>query len=86
MTFAGPASGVYLARAVLSAVEILSEWKVNEAKYHRRGERYYRKHYRRVRTDNAEVMILNAVRHVKSGENPNNRCRLYTIEADAART
>ncbi len=62
-------------------VEILSEWKSSEAEYHRRGERYYRKHYWRVRVDNGEIMTLYAARHVKPGENPKSRWWLYTMES-----
>ncbi len=61
--------------------EVLSEWKRSEHCHHRRnGERYYRKHYYRVRVDTGETMTLYVVRQVKSGENPGNRWRLYTID------
>ena len=64
-------------------LEILSEWKASEAEYHLRGERYYRKHYWRVRVDSGEIMTIYAVRHVKSGENPKKRWWLYTIDASS---
>lgn len=60
--------------------ERLASWKHSEAEDHARGERYYRKHYYRVRTDGGEVMTLYAVRHVKAGQNPRKRWWLYTIE------
>ena len=61
--------------------EILGEWKRSEAYTHRPGgERYYRKHYYRVRVDTGEIMTLYAARHVKNGENPRRRWRLHTVE------
>jgi uncharacterized protein DUF6504 len=63
-----------------SIAEVLAEWKVSESEFHRRGERYYRKHCWRVRVDRGEIMTLYAVRQVKSGENPRNRWWIYTRE------
>ncbi|MEK6643896.1 MAG: DUF6504 family protein [Planctomycetota bacterium] len=60
-------------------IEVLEDWKVSEAEDHRGGERYYRKHFWRVRTDSGDVMTLYAVRHTKAGENPRKRWWLYTI-------
>ncbi len=59
---------------------LLEAWKHTELDKHRSGERYYRKHYYRIRTDTGEVMTLYAVRHLKPGENPRNRWWLFTIE------
>ena len=64
-------------------VELLAEWKQSEAENHSPGgERYYRKHFFRVRTDSGETMTLYAVRHVKPGENARKRWWLYSIEKD----
>jgi hypothetical protein len=63
--------------------EILDEWKVSEAEHHRSGERYYRKHFWRVRVDSGEMMTLYAVRHVKTGESPRKRWWMYTIDSHA---
>lgn len=60
---------------------LLSEWKHSEPCHHRsRGERYYRKHYFRVRVDTGETMTLYAVRHMKAGENPRRRWWLYRVD------
>ncbi len=63
--------------------QLLASWKQSEAEGHRPGgERYYRKHFFRVRTDTGETMLLYAVRHLKPGEPPKRRWWLYTIEQD----
>lgn len=62
-----------------SIVEVLEDWKVSEAEDHRGGERYYRKHFWRIRTDGGNVMTIYAVRHVKAGESPKKRWWLYSI-------
>lgn len=63
---------------------LLEDWKQSEAYDHTRGgDRYYRKHFYRVRVDTGEIMTLYAVRHVKRGESPRNRWWLYTIEPPA---
>ena len=59
---------------------LLEAWKHTELDKHRSGERYYRKHYYRIRTDTGEIMTLYAVRHLKHGESPRNRWWLYTVE------
>ncbi len=60
---------------------LLAEWKHSEAEGHRPGgERYYRKHYFRVATQDGRIMTIYAVRHVKPGENPRKRWWLYTVE------
>jgi len=61
--------------------EVLEEWKVSEAEKHRSGERYYRKHFWRIRVDSGEIMTLYAVRHTKPGESGKKRWWLYTVEA-----
>lgn len=61
-------------------VETISEWKASEAEDHAGGERYYRKHFWRVRVDSGETMTLYAVRHTKPGENAKRRWWLYTID------
>ncbi|MCB9852314.1 MAG: cytoplasmic protein [Phycisphaerales bacterium] len=62
---------------------VLSSWKRSESENHRpSGEKYYRKHYYKVSVDTGEVMTLYAVRHVKVGENPNQRWWLQSIERD----
>ncbi len=62
--------------------QVLEEWKQSEAEGHRPGgERYYRRHYFRLRTDGGEIMTIYAVRHVKRGQNPRKRWWLYSIEA-----
>lgn len=63
-----------------AVVEILSEWKASEAEFHTRGEKYYRKHFWRIRVDSGERMTIYAVRKVKAGEDPKRRWWLYTIE------
>jgi hypothetical protein len=61
--------------------ELLEDWKFSEAWNHAPGgERYYHKHYFRVRTDTGETMTLYAVRNVKRGENPRKRWWLYAID------
>ena len=61
--------------------EVLQTWKQTEAEGHRPGgERYYRKHCFRIRTDSGETMTIYAVRHAKPGENPRRRWWLYTID------
>jgi hypothetical protein len=60
--------------------ELLESWKQSEPCDHHSGERYYRKHYFRIRTDGGEIMTLYALRHVKRGENPRSRWWLHTIE------
>ena len=62
-------------------IETLSEWKASEAENHAAGERYYRKHFWRVRVETGETMTLYALRQVKAGENPKRRWWLYTIES-----
>ena len=65
--------------------ELLDEWKHSEAYNHTPGgDRYYRKHYFRVRVDRGERMTLYAVRHVKPGENQRKRWWLYSIERGTA--
>lgn len=64
--------------------EVLKEWKRSEAEGHRPGgERYFRKHYYRVRVDSGETMTLYLVRHVKAGESPKRRWRLYSVAGPA---
>ncbi|MFQ5430308.1 MAG: DUF6504 family protein [Phycisphaerae bacterium] len=61
--------------------EVLQQWKQSEPEGHRPGaERYYRKHYFRVRVDSGETMTLYVVRHMKRGENPTRRWWLYSID------
>lgn len=60
--------------------EVLDEWKVSEAEHHRSGERYYRKHFWRIRAGSGEVMTLYAVRRTKAGESPKKRWWIYTVE------
>jgi phosphoribosylglycinamide formyltransferase-1 len=60
--------------------ELLESWKQSERESHRGGERYYRKHYYRVRTNRGEVLTVYALRHMKPGENPRNRWWLYTLK------
>ncbi|MEE8170741.1 MAG: DUF6504 family protein [Phycisphaerae bacterium] len=61
--------------------ELTRSWKASEAEGHKRGgERYYRKHFFRVRCRSGEIMTLYALRHMKRGENPRRRWWLYTIE------
>jgi hypothetical protein len=63
--------------------EVVQTWKQTEAEGHRPGgERYYRKHCFRIRTDSGETMTIYAVRHAKPGENPRRRWWLYTIDDD----
>ena len=62
-------------------IETLSEWKASEAENHAAGERYYRKHFWKVRVETGETMTLYALRQVKAGENPKRRWWLYTIES-----
>ena len=64
-------------------VEVIREWKASEREFHRRGEKYYRKHFRKVRVDSGEVMTMYAVRKVKRGESPNRRWWLYSMEEQA---
>lgn len=60
---------------------VLAEWKRSEAEGGRAtGERYYRRHYFRVRVDTGQVMTLYFVRKVKSGERATARWWLYSIE------
>ncbi len=61
-------------------IEVLSEWKRSEAEHHRSGERYFRRHYYRVRVDEGRIMTLYVVRQVKSGENARRRWWLYSQE------
>jgi len=61
--------------------DVLEQWKMSEPENHRPGgERYYRKHYFRVRVDTDETMTLYAVRHMKRGENPKRRWWLFSID------
>lgn len=62
-------------------VETISEWKASEAENHAGGERYYRKHYWKVRVDTGQTMTLYAVRRPKPGENPKRRWWLYTVDS-----
>jgi hypothetical protein len=41
--------------------EVLEEWKVSEAEDHAGGERYYRKHFWRVRVNSGELMTIYAL-------------------------
>lgn len=61
-------------------VEIISDWKMSEREFHRRGEAYYRKHFWKVRVDSGEVMTLYVVRNVKRGESAKRRWWLYSVE------
>lgn len=62
-------------------LRLLEAWKQSEPMGHRPGgERYYRKHFFRIRTDTAETMTLYCVRHMKPGENPRRRWWLYSID------
>lgn len=61
-------------------VETITQWKVSEREFHRKGEAYYRKHFWKVRVDSGEVMTIYAVRHVKRGESAKRRWWLYSIE------
>lgn len=64
-------------------VAVLAEWKASEAWNHSpHGQRYYRKHFYRVRTDSGEVMTLYGLRHTKPGESRRKRWWLYTIERE----
>lgn len=67
-------------------VELLDDWKCSESWNHGAGERYYRKHYYRVRVDGGAVMTLYALRQIKRGANPRRRWWLYRVEAPATRT
>lgn len=61
--------------------ELLSAWKHSESETHRPGgERYYRKHFFKIRVETGEVMTLYALRHVKRGENPRKRWWLHSID------
>lgn len=61
--------------------EVIESWKQSEPCDHHSGERYYRKHFYRIRMDSGEVWTVYAVRHVKTGENPRRRWWLYTVES-----
>jgi len=61
-------------------VELLESWKHTESWDHSTGDRYYRKHYYRVRTDRGDVMTLYALRHTKRGESRRKRWWLYAVE------
>jgi hypothetical protein len=62
-------------------VERIEDWKQSESSNHSRsGEKYYRKHFYRVRTNRGEIVTLYAVRHLKPGENARKRWWIYTIE------
>lgn len=62
-------------------VELLGEWKRSEAEGGRAdGERYYRKHYYRIRVNTGEIMTLYFVRRVKLGESARQRWWLYSIK------
>jgi hypothetical protein len=60
--------------------EVIEDWKQSEPCDHHSGERYYRKHYYRIRVDGGEVWTVYALRHMKQGENPSRRWWLYTVE------
>jgi hypothetical protein len=60
---------------------VLESWKQSEPCDHHSGERYYRKHFYRIRMDSGEVWTVYALRHMKRGENPRHRWWLYAIEA-----
>ncbi len=61
--------------------EVVSERKASEAEDHAAGERYYRKHFWKVRVESGQTMTIYAVRHVKPGENPRRRWWLFTIDS-----
>lgn len=63
--------------------ELLASWKHSEPYNHRAGgDRYYRKHYFKVRVLTGEVMTLYALRHMKAGENAKKRWWLQSIERE----
>lgn len=64
-------------------VELLSSWRHFESWNHGSGDRYYRKHYYRVRTDSGEVMLLYGLRHTKPGQSKRKRWWLYAVESAA---
>lgn len=75
-----PAGFTWRGRHV-AVIEIIREWKQSEPCDHHSGERYYRKHFYRIRVDDGEVWTVYALRHMKQGENPSRRWWLFAIEA-----
>lgn len=63
--------------------QLLEDWKQSESSGRTGGQRYYRKHYFRVRTADGATLTLYAVRQVKPGESGRRRWWLYTIERPA---
>jgi hypothetical protein len=61
--------------------EALEEWKESEAEFHRSGEKYYRKHFWKIRVDTGQFMTLYAVRHVKRGQSAKRRWWLLSVDA-----
>lgn len=63
--------------------EVLDNWKKSEAEGGKaNGERYYRKHYYRVRTACGAEMTIYFVRRVKLGESQKQRWWLYSMRPD----
>ncbi len=60
---------------------VLEDWKRSEAEGGRAdSERYYRKHYYRIRTECGVTMTIYFVRKVKPGEHAKQRWWLYSIQ------
>lgn len=59
---------------------VLEDWKKSEAEGGKAaGERYYRKHYYRIRTACGSEMTIYFVRRVKLGESQRQRWWLYSL-------
>ena len=65
-------------------VGVESQWKASESWNHAAGERYYRRHYWRVRVHSGQTFTLYTVRKTKSGESARKRWWLYSIDSAPA--
>lgn len=62
-------------------VEVLEDWKRSDVEGGRPGgERYYHRHYYRIRVDTHQTMTLYFVRRPKVGESAKKRWWLYSID------
>jgi hypothetical protein len=90
VVLSGPADGAAMARGEpglpsiftwrdqrFEIVEVLERWKESGACRHGSGERYLRKHWYKVRTDDQQIMTLYFERQARSKSQSKKRWWLY---------
>ena len=74
----GLPSGFTWRNQCYAIVEVLDKWKESGPCHHGSGERYLRKHWYKVRTDDDQIMTIYFERQARTAKQRKNRWWLYT--------